>query len=251
VLEAMAVSGMSGIFATHLHDIFELPLQANHRIVKKRMAIHDVDCSGHESSRYRWTYRLEDGICTDSMALLTAERFGLPADVIKRAETLGDYLPTRCRASPDLTSSCDEQIDSSRRGCLADVTQIAEDTTGLNSTFVPARWNPPPAFCDGKACVYVLRLDTEPPRYYVGETDNFCKRIEQHRSKGKNWSNVEAIVLPAPQGKSQARVFESLLIRRMARAGFAMESIKDGRSLRSSNDCLFVGSHSSTPREIL
>ena len=39
-------------------------------------------------SGLEWTYKMEDGICTQSHALVTAARFGLPADILSRAEAL-------------------------------------------------------------------------------------------------------------------------------------------------------------------
>ena len=41
VLEAMAEAGMSGVFATHLHDVLNLPLKGLDRIAMKRMAIQE------------------------------------------------------------------------------------------------------------------------------------------------------------------------------------------------------------------
>lgn len=63
ILEEMSgSSGMSGMFATHLHGILNLPYSsaAEVRLRKKRMAITEDD-DGH----LQWTYLLEDGICTN------------------------------------------------------------------------------------------------------------------------------------------------------------------------------------------
>jgi MutS domain V/MutS domain I len=244
VLEAMAEAGMSGIFATHLHDILKLPLQSMDRVVKKRMAIHERDNTGHEFSRYSWTYRLEDGVCTDSMALVTAEKFGLPSHVIQRAEALSEYLPsTSPVVSPDtpmIAGVANEvQNGASQPRFLPDIRQVIDEITGRRAVKISPGWSVPASY-DGKSAVYILKLDTEPARYYVGETDNLRKRIEQHRSKGGIWSNFEAVVVPAPRGKSQARMWESRLIRNMASAGFEMQSITDGRTLRALNNGQFV-----------
>ena len=93
VLEAMANSGMSGIFATHLHDILELPLKKD-RITTKRI---EIKCTEDKEGvvNYSWTHKLEDGICKDSMALVTAEKFGLPDEIISRARELTVFLPEK------------------------------------------------------------------------------------------------------------------------------------------------------------
>ena len=62
ILEQMSESLMSGMFATHLHGILELPYSAvaQSRLRKKRMAISE-DIHG----RINWTYTIEDGVCTN------------------------------------------------------------------------------------------------------------------------------------------------------------------------------------------
>ena len=62
ILEQMSVSCMSGMFATHLHGILNLPYSAaaEARLRKKRMAITE-DSHGE----LKWTYTLEDGISTN------------------------------------------------------------------------------------------------------------------------------------------------------------------------------------------
>jgi MutS domain V/MutS domain I len=227
VLEAMAGAGMSGVFSTHLHDILKLPLLASNRIATMRMAIQDL----HGAARYKWTYRLESGICTDSMALETAERFGLPSHVIARAEELAKFLvpSTHCDDTALATVS-----KPRRAGFSDEITGYVEEATGQRVVHVASNWNIPATF-DGKSAVYILKLRSTPPRYYVGESDNLRIRLEQHRAKGGAWHNCEVYAVPSPSGKSVARMWESLLIRKLASEGFALESISDGRTLRSVN----------------
>ena len=91
ILEGMAEGGMSGAFATHLHGVLDLPFsaRAGDRLRRKRMAIREED--GGVGWR-KWTYTLEDGVCTDSLALLTAAEFGLPESILRRAEELSKCL---------------------------------------------------------------------------------------------------------------------------------------------------------------
>jgi hypothetical protein len=255
VLEAMAKREMSGIFATHLHDILDLPLERKDRIITKRMAIEQT-----EEKSYDWTYRLEDGVCTDSLALVTAARFGLPDEIIRRAEELAGFLPERAHSSsipntvnvssvdsdsdmdsdldsdmetppppsvrsPPVKSGKNEQHEEDFRRAVA----LAELVTGQSSITIPPRWSPP-ASLGNKSCVYLVEVAHDPPRYYVGETDSLPQRLRQHRRKGSPWSQSRAVAVPVAS-KSQARAWENVLIQRMAQSGFSMESVTDGRSL--------------------
>lgn len=44
-----------------------------------------------------WTYNLEDGVCTDSMALVTAKEYKIDQSIIDRAEHLGIHFETNIR----------------------------------------------------------------------------------------------------------------------------------------------------------
>jgi DNA mismatch repair ATPase MutS len=57
LLEAMDGIPVTGIFATHLHEMFDLPLRTSH-VAYKRMGY--TTTQGGPSV---WTYRLEDGRC--------------------------------------------------------------------------------------------------------------------------------------------------------------------------------------------
>jgi DNA mismatch repair ATPase MutS len=227
VVEAMAESGMNGFFATHLHDILFLPLRSLHRIRKKRMVIHD-QC---------WTFRMEDGFCTDSMALMTAAQFGLPAAIIERAEELAEFVPASVILASSVSTEDKENVlvhDSKRqqdgRGRVVD---ILESMTDHPIVTIPPSYFPPASF-DGRSSVYILVLDGEQPSYYVGETDNLRQRLKNHRAKKGKWLGLTTIVIPVPEGKSHARVLESQLIQKLAKAGMSLESTFDGQSIRSS-----------------
>lgn len=260
VLEAMAKAGMSGFFATHLHGILNLPLEEGDRIVKKQMAIQDKEYKeGDEINdtglilasdtlgrhHYQWTYRFTDGVCTDSMALVTAAQFGLPEEVLARAEALSPFVPNDFNEvmtkSSQVTLTDEKLIDDGKTIVTShpmdEVIQLVLDITGQVPFPVPPGWNAP-ASLEGQSCVYVLRLpfddDSGDHKYYVGESDSFSKRLNSHRKKSGIWSSADAIVFPIADGKSEARAVESILIRRMAQQGFPLESTFDGRSLRTS-----------------
>jgi len=228
VVESMAVKGISGVFATHLHDILHLPLKAGNRIIKKRMVIHDHDYTGNY-----WAYKVENGVCMDSMALVTAENFGIPYDIIERAEQLEKFLPSAMSVSlnPRINGSPPEMNGHYVHRSLSEAASLAEEIVGVRATMVCVGYTVPPSF-GGKSAVYILKLATYPASFYVGETDNLRQRIDQHRAKpGEKWSNLEAVAFPVSD-KSTALHFEERLIKMLGGKGFCMESTNDGNKSR-------------------
>ena len=225
ILERMAVSGMSGMFATHLHGILNIPYAplAESRLRKKRMAIQD-DGHGHLS----WTYKLEDGVCTNSLALLTAAKFGLDPSILQRAEELSDYWNTDTNDENRL--HLDEHSSDKNMNTAVEILQSVVGK-GVCVPVSPS-YMPPPSL-EGSSCVYILQIGK---KFYVGETDSLSQRLSQHRSrKGKDWSSLSAVAIPIEEGKSHARNVESLVIRKMAKDGFDMLSVTDGTSIRASS----------------
>lgn len=53
-----------------------------------------------------WNYHLEDGRCVDSMALVTARKYGIDASIVHRAGVLADTFDRLCRSGQN-TSSAD------------------------------------------------------------------------------------------------------------------------------------------------
>eukprot|EP00547_Thalassionema_nitzschioides_P000045 CAMPEP_0194209404 /NCGR_PEP_ID=MMETSP0156-20130528/7541_1 /TAXON_ID=33649 /ORGANISM="Thalassionema nitzschioides, Strain L26-B" /LENGTH=1217 /DNA_ID=CAMNT_0038936571 /DNA_START=172 /DNA_END=3825 /DNA_ORIENTATION=- len=251
VLEEMSNRGMSGIFATHLHDIIPLLKTENcDGIVNKRMVIRDDQ---HP------TYLMEDGVCMDSQALETAARFGFPDNVLTRAKTFAkilddgfeeenndveiDYnLVERC-SHDDVSDEASNEITHSTK-CMEDAILVASKVQGCEDEIpikIRPKWTPPPSL-EGRSCVYILAVpirddhsSNERHHFYVGETDSFLQRLSQHRRKKASkfdWSLASAAVFQIPGGKSDARLVESLVIRQLAQHGFDMISVADGMKLR-------------------
>jgi hypothetical protein len=229
LLEAMSTAGMSGIFATHLHGVFDLPLQGQDRIKKKRMVTEQG---------FHWTYRMEDGICRDSLALVTAARFGLPENIIRRAaafsESFSDEKPLPANNSeenPALTTPVYLRNGHQSTALVHEITleravTIAQEVTGSDTSSVhqiPPIFHSPPSL-EGRSCIYILQIDstTSAPQYYVGETDSLERRIREHRSKGGPWSHLHAVAIPIAGGKTNAREAESLVIEKLSKAGFSL-----------------------------
>ena len=248
VLEAMASAGMTGFFATHLHGIFKLPLvpSASDRIKTKRMVFTEDPDAADAYSGLEWTYKMEDGTCTQSHALVTAARFGLPAEILSRAEALSLCLDADGANGDAVAPSTGNRRDASEArvgstGAVAtshqpsssfdDVVKTVEDVACAKAAIIPPRWMPPPSL-EGTCCVYILEVGTNPPQYYVGETDSMSRRLSQHRRKGPEWAQLTAAAVPVPEGKSDSRSIESLTIRKLAKAGYDLLSIADGRVVR-------------------
>ena len=233
VLEEMASKGMKGFFATHLHSILDLPLvdDAKCNIIKKRM----------ETSEDLWTYKIVDGVCTDSQALKTAAKFGIPQSIIQRAKGLSQVLKNPYKdSSSDVTSFITEEgkeealsssfHNSIEKDDIKEVLPIIKPLSDDTPVYIPPNWTPP-ASLEGKSVVYVLLVKG---RYYIGETDSLAKRIRHHRSKS-GWADGSSVAVRVKGGKTNARNLESLLIRKFASAGLPLHSVTDGQKIRPRN----------------
>jgi hypothetical protein len=190
LLEHLDRMSISGIFATHLHEMFDLPL-ALRTVVDKKMG-----CSVDEEGEVQWSYELQDGRCTDSMALVTAKKYGIDANIIARAEELSNLFDSACRlnvttsgikasmsvvevaggvgdvigvmrdietcagSNNDEAGSVLVKRNHSKYHLSSDVSPImrligASDISDVH--IVPASWEPPVAL-EGSSCVYVLQL---------------------------------------------------------------------------------------------
>jgi len=248
------MAGMTGFFATHLHGIFKLPLKpsASDRIKTKRMVFTENPAAADAYSGLEWTYKMEDGICTQSHALVTAARFGLPADILSRAEALAFYLDDDGAHGNDAATNSADDVPFDHRGdaevrfsssassqqpsaSFDDAVRIVEEVASLKASIIPPQWMPPPSL-EGTSCVYLLEVGANPPQFYVGETDSLNKRLSQHRRKGPEWAALTAAAVAVQKGKSDSRSIESLIIRKLAKAGFHLISIADGRVVRKASN---------------
>jgi len=210
--------GCSGLFATHLHEIFGLPLQLRNTPAFLQMqGMVDV----HNIWQPNW--RITQGRCDDSRAIDAAVTYGLPPAVVQRARELCTIMDARhgpeCRetlemeaealqppamaplATPDGVAQCSiERAPLTSTHTLMDVVVLLETTVagyreskqGANqfvdsqqagrpkAVVLSANQIPPPAVAAvDTVCVYVLK--TFQGSYYVGETSNLLQRLEQHQ----------------------------------------------------------------------
>ncbi|GAB2222371.1 hypothetical protein Drorol1_Dr00013587 [Drosera rotundifolia] len=81
IIETLDARGCLGIVSTHLHGIFDLPLSTVSTVYKAMSA----ECVNGQIVP---TWKLKDGICRESLAFETAQREGIPENLIRRAEEL-------------------------------------------------------------------------------------------------------------------------------------------------------------------
>ncbi|GAB4850050.1 DNA mismatch repair ATPase msh1 [Ancistrocladus abbreviatus] len=260
IIETLDEIGCLGIISTHLHGIFDLPLNTS-KTVNKSMGIQYVD------GQVVPTWKLKDGICKESLAFETAQKEGVPVALVRRAEELyhavyAKYMPKSSTRKDSFYS--DANIRSSIETCfqsrrpqvgvdpstqltqtmeilqnevkkavamicqkkLVELHSIAKipQVPQVNCVSVAAREQPPPSTI-GASSVYVM---LQPDRkLYVGQTDDLQGRVQAHRSK-EGMQNAVFLYFIV-QGKSLACQLETLLINQLPHQGFHLTNIADGK----------------------
>lgn len=156
-----------------------------------------------DAGEVRWTYTLEDGRCTDSMALNTAKQYGIDRTIVDRAEALGAYFDQCCRggsrAEIELLQQPQEQLrfagdqqkeDQQQSGQLQHLSSADnDDSAGIDTEIdidrdvlpavrhlvsdsplyvVKRGFEPSPAL-EGLSCTYILLLSTLTKAQKVGQ----------------------------------------------------------------------------------
>ena len=222
------------IFASHLHEVFKAKEAITANLVFWKM-------HGHA---------LAYGTCTDSLGIETARNFGLAAEVCDRARQLkarlsGDpveqdsplflhqthqpSIRSVYESSPHMetVSRPDTNcfIEATILRCLSSVLPTASDRT--ISISVDEKL---PPVAQASAVVYVLLLGDG--GVYVGESDNFARRVAQHKRSKKE--GIKRVIVTPVDSKGEARLAETALINALSvTAGIKLRSVADGR--RKSN----------------
>ncbi|KAK4266236.1 hypothetical protein QN277_027186 [Acacia crassicarpa] len=263
VIETFDRIGCLGIVSTHLHGIFDLPLNTKN-IVYKAMGTVCID------GQTKPTWKLIDGICKESLAFETAKREGIPETIIQRAEDLyrsvfaKKLLPRENSSKQDQISS-HAYVDNSNESHLysrkvttkgtkermAPVNQMESlrqkvesaifticrermmELHGKTNTSAPSeikcvligpREQPPPSTIGASSVYVIIRPDK---KLYVGETDDLAGRIHAHRTN-EGMQNACFLYFLVP-GKSLACQLETLLINQLPAQGFQLTNIADGK----------------------
>ena len=203
VIEELEKKKSKCIFATHLHELQHVDLNSNADFWRMKTTVKDRDI--------RWTYQVEQGICTDSLALHCALRCGLQPEVVRRAFELQGGVGTTF----DIT---DEKIGS---GCSA--SDVFKQIVG-EAVLVEEKMGLVPALAS-RPVVYVLEGSTWA---YVGQSQNLQQRLTAHGRRFRD-SPFKCYVTPV-ETQAIARELEASVIQSMLREGVVLISDHDGTS---------------------
>ncbi|WIA37431.1 hypothetical protein OEZ86_014355 [Tetradesmus obliquus] len=209
ILQQLAASGASGIFATHLHLLLPL-LEGEPRLQPYKMAVRERQQQQQQhglpsfaAKRFEPTMRLEPGACTESLALEVAEQQGMPAAVLNQATSFFAAL---------------QQLAGTRDlGANQALVQAAGSST---------RQQPPPSHERG-SWVYVLCHNRGV--WYVGESQVLRQRRRQHMSTRDRQLAMWYVALGPGQDR---RALQGRLIRALDGAGFTLDSSHDAHFAR-------------------
>ncbi|KAL8170765.1 hypothetical protein V2J09_022569 [Rumex salicifolius] len=274
IIESLDATGCLGIISTHLHGIFDLPLNTK-RTVYKAMGTEYVN------GQTVPTWELIDGVCRESLAFETAKKEGIPETIVRRAEeiyvavyakeilsgrknngtSIGLPIEVYSRESVMSVGQADMEIDLTNQLNILQkdienaVKQICQKklrelhnisdlsvSPEIRCVSVAAREQPPPSTV-GVSSVYVMmRADK---RIYIGQTDDLQGRVRSHRSK-EGMQSAAFLYFLVP-GKSLACQLETLLINQLPDRGFHLANVADGKHRNFGTSGLVLEGVSSIP----
>ncbi|KAK7268690.1 hypothetical protein RIF29_21396 [Crotalaria pallida] len=264
IVETLDQIGCLGIVSTHLHGIFNLPLNVKNTVYK---AMGTVCIDGQTKP----TWKLTDGIYKESLAFQTAKREGMPESIIQRAEDLylsvyanellpGEICPKQEQYSYEMNvnnsngthlqsikfmtggASHDRitlanQVEVLHKEVESAVTEICQekvmefrrkriipDLTDIKCVLISAREQPPPSTVGSSSVYVIIRPDKN---LYVGQTDDLEGRVRSHRLK-EGMQDASFLYFLVP-GKSLACELETLLINQLPSQGFQLANVADGK----------------------
>lgn len=232
VLEHLAKRNIRSIFATHWHEIF-----VNPTVNLKNIRLIKMHCDGDIP-----TYQAVEGIDLNSSAFYTALKVGVEEEIISRAEEIAkgydqfalsisknsagnnsSFLESNLRKSLEISNSkvfSNNQISADLIKEILGATAKSE----ISQIKTLRESETPPLDDIGHSIVYILKTTNN--FFYVGETDNFLRRVSAHRNKLTS-SNCEFFYITIKSGKSQSRQIEQKLITKLKNSGFPMLSVYD------------------------
>ncbi|KAJ8909195.1 hypothetical protein NDN08_005887 [Rhodosorus marinus] len=243
ILETLDRSGCYGIFATHLHALFDMELDAPN--MKEMMM-----CSENEGGRVRPTLKVADGRSLESLAMTVARDCGMPTSVVNRAEELLGQLRGRRKLgkaadgasngkqafSAATAATPDHRVPPDLQGAELVLRNVVShslscEPSSLESMVIEdcKRIRPPPAALKS-SCVYIV--EREDGLLYCGETDDICGRLLSHLKEFQRQGlyRMRSVFIPLPEsssGKSAARFCETKVIEQLKTEGYPLLSDKD------------------------
>ncbi|EPS69798.1 hypothetical protein M569_04966, partial [Genlisea aurea] len=178
LVEALDAARCLGIVSTHLHGIFDLPLETRN-VAFKAMGTERRD------GRIVPTWKLIDGVCKESLAFEMARREGVPDELIERAEEL--YSSTYATGSNhgvlETVPARGSASGTFRKELEAAVIEICQKRLNgaMKCVAIGAKEQPPPSTVNA-SIVYVM-IGPDEKTLYVGETDDLHSRVRAHRAR--------------------------------------------------------------------
>ncbi|KAK6161197.1 hypothetical protein DH2020_004578 [Rehmannia glutinosa] len=256
IIETLDAVSCLGIVSTHLHGIFDLPLRTKNAVFKA-MGAELID------NQTMPTWKLIDGICRESLAFETAQREGVPVELIQRAEELYTSVYAKDSLRTDKSKSkhfiaptvqksynvtdrqshpekevvqsgsveilCKEVETAVVSICQKRLTDLYKKNdilapSAMRCVLIGAKEQPPPSTIAASSVYVMLRPDR---KLYIGETDDLQGRVRAHRLKD-GMQNASFLYFLVP-GKSIACQLETLLINQLPSQGFRLTNLADGK----------------------
>jgi hypothetical protein len=166
LLEYLDNQSVYGIFATHLHELFLLPLTFRN-VINKKMGYSEL-VSPDEKEGVQWTYQLEDGQCKDSMALTTAKQYGINKEILNRAQSLMNVFDDICR--PSTSTSPSSASSSFSSGTLDDSNFEDDRVDAATSRFDVELEEVPASESRSDSLPTVIRSHHDNRKHYLQQT---------------------------------------------------------------------------------
>jgi hypothetical protein len=279
VVEQLSQRRCSGIFATHLHGILELPFDLS-RVDFMAMEMAptaeaqalqpSMQLAGEADGQQEGTvsflqsalskapsWRLIQGVCTESLAYKVAHDVGIPEHIIERAMSIDAMRNGGVKKEGPVSGRVMESVGAAntpwgtlevvhgepmelQRG-MAIVGEVAakqlhgdhsgptlgtmrDSSESMPVIYLHKGAVPSPSSC-GRSCVYLV---CTAGGLYCGETDDIYGRSKKHQS-ASDVHGLAYIPLPPPAGKSEARSIEARAIQVMRERGIVLVSDTDGQ----------------------
>ena len=204
IYESLRQMKTMGVFATHWFEFFDLGLS-----IPVGSVFH------METAGRRTTHRVTLGQKTESFAFDTSLLMGCPMAIVQRAYALAHPGDPSCELFLDMAlSNSRDHLVQLIQSVVPGPVIICSADHGVPTVLV------------GTSCVYVLK--TKSGLFYVGETDDVVRRLEEHRSHPSKSGAEMFVSSMGTLNKSASLDAESRLIQKLSLNRFNMLSDHDG-----------------------
>ncbi|RYZ92665.1 MAG: hypothetical protein EOP06_03560, partial [Proteobacteria bacterium] len=188
IFKHLHTRNIPSIFATHWSEIFKL----GEPVIDQANSFHMAVSNGKP------TFIRREGRYLDSLAIEVAIQVGLNSMITDEAKAFEERLTGIIQKPVDITMAQNENfIERLAKTFSLEFFEVAPGHIPLGSAL-------------DSSVVYVLSLKNG--LYYIGETDNLSKRLEQHR-RDPIKEGCHCFFAAIPKGKSKSRSMETSMIK--------------------------------------